>query len=718
MPGWGRDRWRLAIVVAAIGATVVAVIVVWAVQGREAAVDLAAILSVVNVLGALAAWVRGSAERTLSERVDLAGVLRDLAEAHSVSRAKVRDALGERSADTLLDGTSFPKWDVIAAFLAVVAHDNQGVRDGLERLVRPVWESAGRQEASAAGGGATATIMVQVTTEAGVLLAISQRAAEASRVAGLLQESVNNLQSWRNGLSFALGKHASGISSNTAQQDQARQQESLRQHLDETERLLQTAKARRDDAVAQATRFRQDLARIEHSLIPAPPALTVSAADDPYRRLGEEASDLTGDDVIRRTDVFLGEQNAELQQYADTLSRLEKASSRSQPRRLRIPVAAAASLVAVAALASFLAIHFSHGGSRAHAGGTSSATPSLTGRPVTPKPSSDIPPSAHPPSVSPSPAKTWPAPLPTPQYLDALTAPGSKGGVESVAFSPDGTILAVGDRTGRTYLWSLARHRIIATLTDPGSIRVISVSFSPDGTTLAAGDLNGHTYLWSLATHKITATLTIPGRQGVYSVAFSPDGTTLAAGDVNDSTYLFSMATRKITATLTDRSGGGVDSVAFSPDGATLAVGDVNDSTYLFSMATRKITATLTADPKGHQAFFVAFSPDGATLAVGDLNVHTYLFSMATRKNTALTDPSGAGVFSVAFSPDGATLVTGDRNGHAYLFSMATRKITATLTDPHSSGVSSVAFSPDDTTLAIGDDNASTYLWRVAGSAS
>jgi hypothetical protein len=297
---------RRAMVVAAIGAAVVAVVVVWAVQGREAAVDLVAILSVVPVLGVVADWgrkQRGSAERTPSERVDLAGVLCDLAEAHSVSRAKVREALGERNADTLLDGTSFPKWDAIVAFLAVVAHDNRGVRDGLERLVRPVWESAGRKEAKAAGGGATAKIMVQVTAEAGVLLAICQRAAEASRVAGRLQESVNNLQSWRNGLSFALGKYASEISSHTAEQDRAGQQERLRQRLDETERGLQTAKTLRDDAVAQATRFRQDLARIEHPPVPAPPALTVSLDDDPYRLLGE-ASQLTGDDVIWRTDVF------------------------------------------------------------------------------------------------------------------------------------------------------------------------------------------------------------------------------------------------------------------------------------------------------------------------------------------------------------------------------------------------------------------------------
>ena len=70
-----------------------------------------------------------------------------------------------------------------------------------------------------------------------------------------------------------------------------------------------------------------------------------------------------------------------------------------------------------------------------------------------------------------------------------------------MAFSPDGTTLAVGDEIGSTYLWSLATRTITATLTDPGSSGVASVAFSPAGTTLAADDANGSTYLWSLPGH-------------------------------------------------------------------------------------------------------------------------------------------------------------------------------------------------------------------------
>ncbi|WRZ78365.1 hypothetical protein OG251_43280 (plasmid) [Streptomyces sp. NBC_01237] len=272
--------------------------------------------------------------------------------------------------------------------------------------------------------------------------------------------------------------------------------------------------------------------------------------------------------------------------------------------------------------------------------------------------------------------------------------------VDSVVFSPDGRTLAIGyDEQVR--LWDVASGKIRTTLTGH-SDSVDSVAFSPDGRTLAIGDY-GQVRLWDVSSGRARITSRI---EGMGSVAFSPDGRTLAIGD-DEQVRLWDVATGKIRTTLTGDTGW----VAFSPDGRTLAAADGNLSVRLWDVASGKARIIFTGHTVG--VYSLAFSPDGRTLATSGGDWSVRLWDMSTGKiRTTLTGHTG-GVASVAFSPDGRTLATGSLDGTARLWDVASGKIRTTLTG-HTGGVASVAFSPDGRTLATGSLDGTARLWDVA----
>ena len=140
-----------------------------------------------------------------------------------------------------------------------------------------------------------------------------------------------------------------------------------------------------------------------------------------------------------------------------------------------------------------------------------------------------------------------------------------------VAFSPDGTRLAVASAIG-IWLYDVATGTEVALL--KGHTKgVTSVAFSPDGTMLASGSEDETVKLWAVATHTNIATLR-GHTDGVWSVAFSPDGKLLASGagdpiihfPADNTIKLWDVETNTNIATLEGHEGR-VSSVAFSPDG-------------------------------------------------------------------------------------------------------------------------------------------------------
>ncbi len=99
----------------------------------------------------------------------------------------------------------------------------------------------------------------------------------------------------------------------------------------------------------------------------------------------------------------------------------------------------------------------------------------------------------------------------------------------SLAFSPDGTILAAGDDWGTVSFWDVATWSI-RTSVKGSDAAVWGLSFSPDGRTLAAACGDAKVRLWDPISGQVVLVLDGHSKR-VNAVVFSPDGQTLASAD-------------------------------------------------------------------------------------------------------------------------------------------------------------------------------------------
>lgn len=165
--------------------------------------------------------------------------------------------------------------------------------------------------------------------------------------------------------------------------------------------------------------------------------------------------------------------------------------------------------------------------------------------------------------------------------------------VQSIAWSPDGKIIASGGFR-RIFLWDAIARERIAILTEHLEGKVTALCFSGD-TLVAADDLPGQrgsfrlwsTKDWSWKTEK-------PGVHGdtIYDLAVSPDGKRLASVSADKQLKIWNAASLDLIKAIEGHTGF-VLTLAFSPNGQKLATGGDDEQVKVWSMENWKLLHNL-----------------------------------------------------------------------------------------------------------------------------
>jgi len=289
--------------------------------------------------------------------------------------------------------------------------------------------------------------------------------------------------------------------------------------------------------------------------------------------------------------------------------------------------------------------------------------------------------------------------------------------VYSVAVSPAGDRLAVGDAGGALRMFELPSRRQV------GSYKIGLVQFmrfSPDGRTLA---VTGHepvdeppgALLDLLDTQTLRRRRRIvlpPLREPAFFVAATPafasNGRDLLVlqtpfGPPQPHRLLrIDGSTGKVVARL--------PRLPIETSRALMTLGDRAFVTNPAQDATWEIDSTAMRIVRRHPAggVFGALRPDGDVIALGAEDGTVRTLDLSTDRTLSLSARHRGPVSAMAFTPDGGTLISAGEDGSVWVRGAIDERL-----DGHAGPVLGLAVTPDGRSLFTGGDDSQTFLWDL-----
>ena len=281
--------------------------------------------------------------------------------------------------------------------------------------------------------------------------------------------------------------------------------------------------------------------------------------------------------------------------------------------------------------------------------------------------------------------------------------------IRSLAFSPDGNLLAGGDQFGQIHLVDPNTGKYRKKL-EGHSREVVAISFSADMRTFASGSKDGTLRIWEVVSGKNKHTF-----EGFFDkvIGFdvSADSKTILMGG-SAPTCLWDVTSGKREKTFTESSYAG--NIAFIPGGKFILPS--TNAKFLYDRNTAERVAHFLGT--GSSAGSVGFSPDGKKIVTGNDDGTVLLFDVERRnyKGQVTLAAHQRRVVSLAYSPDGKTIVSASADKTIKLWdanTMTKQKVFSGDMD----ALTDMALRPDGKTIAAVDNTTTIYLWDVETSA-
>lgn len=270
-------------------------------------------------------------------------------------------------------------------------------------------------------------------------------------------------------------------------------------------------------------------------------------------------------------------------------------------------------------------------------------------------------------------------------------------GIASLAFSPNGGVLAAGNNDRSLRLYDVSEEANLGLADDLEFLGKISAcQFTPDGTRLLAGGEKGLIQIYEFShMNRLKASHQFANHtKGVTCIAVSPDNKLAVSGDANKQLKIWTLADGRQTAHFEGFSGPlkacfiSPDEFAFGTDGGNLLAID---------LATSEVVGRSALCQSHAAGQCAAFSPDGRWVAVGDSYALRIWDLKSGREQQPLQDSEIQ--WSAAFTPDGARLVSGGA-GRINVWDVKKHARIAVLPTAGAYYVQTMAASPDNLHLA------------------